>query len=111
MDAFFGFDSPHPPLEGLELLTTTYSPVELMITESVLSDAKIPYIVKERGAGGLMKIVGGYSVCGSDIFVRKEHLDIARELLSAAEDGDSASEHTEKTEASSETSSDSSEEK
>ena len=85
MDSFFGFDRVSAHDDNVELLFTIYEPSELMVVESVLKDAQIPYMCKDRGAGGMMKIVAGYSVFGTDVFVLKEHIDTARAIFESAE--------------------------
>ena len=82
MDRIFGLDSVSAHDEGLELLTTVYDPAELAVITSILEGEKIPYLAKDRGAGGLIKIVAGYSVFGTDIFVLSECLEVATALLS-----------------------------
>ncbi len=85
MDTFFGLDHTHPQNENLELLTTVYNPSELLIVQSILSAAKIPFLVKERGSGNSMKIIAGYSVFGTDLYVLREHLELAEQLLAPQE--------------------------
>ena len=84
----FGLDKVAKHPEGLLLLTTVYDNVELAIIRSILEGAEIPYLVKERGAGSSVKIIMGYSMCGTDIFVRKEDLDTAAELIAPDEEGE-----------------------
>ena len=88
MDGFFGLDRTHAPSKDLELLTTAYSQPELLIIQSILSDDNIPFLTKERGTGNSMKIIAGYSVFGTDIYVLREQLELASELLSAPTDAD-----------------------
>ena len=85
MDSFFGFDKVSAHDEGQELLMTVYNPSELAVVESILRDAEIPFIAKDRGAGGTMKIIAGYSVFGTDIFVLAEHLEVARAIFESTE--------------------------
>ena len=85
MDSFFGFDKVSAHDEGQELLMTVYNPSELVVVESILNDAQIPYLKKDRGAGGSMKIIAGYSVFGTDIFVLSEHLEEAKAIFENAE--------------------------
>ena len=56
-----------------------------MILESILQDAEIPYLKKERGSGTSVKVIAGFSVFGTDLFVRKEQLELARELITPRE--------------------------
>lgn len=85
MDSIFGFDRVSAHDEGQELLMTVYNPAELAVVQSVLKDAEIPFLAKDRGSGGSMKIIAGYSVFGTDIFVLEEHLEVARALFESAE--------------------------
>lgn len=85
MDLFgLGRVSPHP--EGLELLITTYDLGQLSVVRSLLDSEKIPYMIKERGAGGTVKVIAGYSTFGTDFFVRREDLETAKALLTPADD-------------------------
>ena len=85
MDSFFGLDKVSSHDEGLELLFTVYDPAELAVVESILRDAQIPYLRRERGSGGMMKIMAGFSVFGTDIFVLKEHLETAKGIFESSE--------------------------
>jgi hypothetical protein len=95
MDTFFGLDHTHPQNEDLVLLTTVYDPSALMIVESILKDAEIPFLAKERGTGNSMKIIAGFSVFGTDLYVLREHLETAEALIAPADDGEEAEEETE----------------
>ena len=85
MDRLFGLDSVSSHDEGLELLMTVFDPAELAVVTSILDGAEIPYLAKDRGAGGTMKIIAGYSVFGTDIFVRADQLEDAVALFAEAE--------------------------
>ena len=88
MDSLFGLDKPRRAEDGMALLTTTHDNIELSILESILEGEKIPYIAYDRGSGGAMKIIAGYSVMGTDIFVPEELLAQATELLDAYRNGE-----------------------
>ena len=81
MDALFGLDRVSAHDESLELLTTVYDRTQLMIVESILKDAEIPYLAKERGSGTMVKVIAGYSMFGTDIFVPSAALETALELI------------------------------
>ena len=85
MDRLFGLDSVSSHDSGLELLMTIYNPAELTVVTSILEGADIPFLAKDRGAGGTMKIIAGYSVFGTDIFVRADMLDDAVALFAESE--------------------------
>jgi hypothetical protein len=84
MDRFFGLDNASNQ-EGLTLVATIYNPAELAVIQTVLDSAEIPFLVKERGAGGVVKVIMGYSLYGTDIFVREEDAEVAMALLSPAD--------------------------
>ncbi len=86
MDSLFGLDRVSPHDENLELLTTVYDEPSRMIVESILRDAEIPYLLRERGSGTAVKVITGFSMFGTDIFVLREHLDTATELITPPED-------------------------
>ena len=80
MDRFFGLDTP-AKLEDLAHLTTFYDPVSTSIAEELLTDGGVPFLRKDRGAGGVVQIVVGFQTFGSDIFVLPSDLERANELL------------------------------
>ena len=94
MDFFFGLDRVSPHDDSLALLTTVYDNSLLIILESILKDAEIPYLKKERGSGTTMKVIAGFSVFGTDLFVLKEHLETAQALIAPqdCEDGEETEE-------------------
>lgn len=92
MDSLFGLDRVSAHDAGLALLMTVYDPTRLAVVQSILTGEGIPFLFKERGAGGSVKIIAGYSVFGTDIFVRAEQLEEAGALFAIA---DSPAEDTE----------------
>ena len=88
MDSFFGLDKEIPPMSDLELLVTVNDRIYQSIIESILTDNEIPFISKERGSGAAVKVITGFSLFGTDIFVLKSHIERARELLSELESAD-----------------------
>ena len=87
MDSFFGLDHPHVDRE-LALLTTAHDDVELSILCDILRGEEIPYLTSDRGTGGALRIISGYSVYGTDILVPKALLEQAREVLDAYRNGE-----------------------
>lgn len=104
MDFLFGLDNPHIG-KDLELLTTAHDDVELSILCDILEGEDIPYIKNDRGSGGALRIISGYSMYGTDILVPKDALEHAREVLDAyrngepVEDGESGDDEPEEDEA------------
>lgn len=88
MDAFFGLDKVSSHHEDVELLTTVHDNVELSIVRSILEGENIPYRTRERGSGNVVKVIAGYSMFGTDVFVPKELLNTAQELLDAYRNGE-----------------------
>lgn len=94
-DPIFGLERNHriPPDENVALLTTVHDVVMLGMVRGLLEDADIPYLVKERATGSAMRIMTGFSLFGSDIFVPETALETARALISGfdGENADAAS--------------------
>lgn len=88
MDRFFGLDHASDQGENISLLTTVHDDVEKNLLCGILEEEKIPYLLKDRGSGETVRILLGYSVFGSDIFVPTELLGRAEELLDAYRNGE-----------------------
>ena len=82
-DSLFGLDQVSPHDGDEELLTTVHDNVELAVLRSILEGEGIPYEIRERGSGNSVKIIMGYSMFGSDVFVPKALLAQATEILEA----------------------------
>ena len=48
----------------------------------------IPCAFRERGSGSTVKVIAGYSMVGTDVFVPKARLKEAEELLDAYRNGE-----------------------
>ena len=99
MDSLFGLDRISPHDDSLELLTTVFDSAQQMIVESILRDAEIPYLVKSRGAGTAVKVITGFSMFGADIFVLREHLELALTLITPPDEIEEIDEDEESEEA------------
>ena len=78
----FGLEKPAATAEdAVGYVTTVHSGAELAVAESLLRDAELPYRLVDRDAGGLTRTVAGYPMYGTDILVRPEDVEVARELL------------------------------
>ena len=95
MDKLFGLDGAAVHDDKLALLTTAYDPTYLAIVESILKDAEIPYLKKDRGSGAAVRVIMGYSMFGTDIFVLKEQLETASELIAVPDEAQEESEEDE----------------
>lgn len=95
MDRFFGLDKIRIPDSELALLTTVHDPVERAVIGSILEGEQIPYMIRERGSGEVVRVFAGYSMFGSDVYVRKEMLERAQELLEVYRNGDLTEENPE----------------
>ena len=85
--SFFGIGKSHKPMPDTELLVTIYDFGMRSVIESILRDAEIAYIIKERG--GSLPVITGAPMLGSDIFVSSEDLLAAQELIAPCfEDAD-----------------------
>lgn len=94
MDRLFGLDRPAHADEGLVLVGTYFDNATLSVALSVLNEANIPYLQKERGAGGAMRILAGYNMFGTDVFVREEDAETALDLLTPEDEEEPAGEET-----------------
>ena len=82
----FGFDRPAQPNDEVsELLITVHGNEELAAVEAMLRSAEIPYRLMDRGAGGVVRVISGYTMYGTDVFVRSKDVETARELLKPVE--------------------------
>lgn len=79
----FGFEKDHRIAYGEEVvrLTTVYDVAMLGMVRGLLEDANIPYLIHERATGSAMRIMTGFSVYGTDIFVPGEAEETARDLI------------------------------
>jgi hypothetical protein len=85
-DKLFGLDKPQKPADPTSaLLATAYGNEELAAIEALLRSAEIPYRLCDRGAGGVVRVISGYTMYGTDVFVREEDLETAKELLTPVE--------------------------
>ena len=62
-------------------LISTNDNTELTLIESILKNNSIPFILKEKESGSYMKIIGGFSLYGTDIYVEKNDFEKANELI------------------------------
>jgi hypothetical protein len=88
MKDIFGLDKPAACDEFTAHLTTVHDNAELCVVRSILEGEGIPYRVRERGSGGMVKVIAGYSKYGTDIFVPNDMLSAAEELLDAFRNGE-----------------------
>ena len=95
MDRIFGLDRPAND-NSLTHLCTFHDPVSLSIAQEILTEAELPFLKKERGSGGAVRLITGFQSFGTDLFVRPEDAERASELLTPllneASDAESAQE-------------------
>ena len=84
----FGLEKPHKISDGDEVshLITVYDVAVLGIVRGLLEDAEIPYLVRERGTGSAMRIMTGFSLFGTDVFVPTNAMEVAKGLIAGLED-------------------------
>lgn len=63
------------------LLRTTNDIHELNIIKELLDENNIPYVIKDHGIGGYMRIISGHSLYGTDILVEESTAEKAKEIL------------------------------
>ncbi len=62
-------------------LRSTVNEIELNMIKDILEDNNIPFIIKDYGPGGHMRIIGGSSLYGTDVMIDKGDFDRANSLL------------------------------
>ena len=84
-DKLFGTDKPAPPQsENVKLLCSIESPEELAVIRSLLQSENIPYLMRDRGAGEIIRIIAGSNaIFACDIYVADEQYEEAKALLEA----------------------------
>ena len=84
----FGLEKPHKISDGDEVshLITVYDVAVLGIVRGMLEDEDIPYLVRERGTGSAMRIMTGFSLFGTDVFVPTNAMEVAKGLIAGLED-------------------------
>lgn len=65
----------------LVLLRTINNNIEFNLIKALLEDNDIPYIVKDYGAGGYMRIIGGESFSRTEILVEESFYEKANNIL------------------------------
>lgn len=74
--------------ECVAYLMSTNDPVEVSLIIGLLEDAKIGAMAKSKKGSGVMNVIAGYSLLGTDIYVERARLDEAKELVAAYIKGD-----------------------
>lgn len=90
MSDLFGLERPHKIADGDDVshLMTVYDVAVLGIVRGMLEDESIPYLVRERGTGSAMRIITGFSLFGTDIYVPTDALETAKALVAGLEDAE-----------------------
>jgi len=68
---------------NLKLLKTVDNNFELDLISNLLEENNIPYILKDHGTGGYMRIIAGSSIYSTDILVEESFFEKANELLNS----------------------------
>ena len=63
------------------LLISEEANFKTSLIENMLAEEKIPFISRDLGIGGYFKVLGGYSVFGTSIYVNKQDYPRAKELV------------------------------
>ena len=90
MSDLFGLERPHKIADGDEVshLMTVSDVAVLGIVRGMLEDESIPYLVRERGTGSAMRIITGFSLFGTDVYVPTDALETAKALVAGLEDAE-----------------------
>lgn len=62
-------------------LRSVSNEMELRMIKEILNDNNIPYIIRDYGPGGHMRIIGGGSIFGTDVMVDEDDYDKGNNLL------------------------------
>ena len=83
----YGLEKPHKISDGNDIshLTTIYDVAILGIVRGLLEDESIPYLVRDRGVGQVVRLVTGMSGYGMDIYVPTNALETAKGLIAGLE--------------------------
>lgn len=65
----------------LVILKVINNNFELGLIKSILEENQIPYIVKDRGTGGYMRIISGDSLYETEILVEKSTFEKANSII------------------------------
>ena len=90
MSDLFGLEKPHKISDGDDVshLITVYDVAVLGIVRGMLEDESIPYLVRERGTGSAMRILTGFSMFGTDVYVPTEAYETAKAPVAGLEDAE-----------------------
>ena len=80
----FRREKKEPEVEPV-FLRTAFNDLDLSLMKTVLEEAGIPVLVRDRSIGGYMRIIMGRSLYGADLYVEKSQLSKAREVLDGFE--------------------------
>ena len=90
MSDLFGLEMPHPHKismgDEVSHLITVYDVMVLGIVRGMLEDEQIPYLVRERGTGSAVRLITGFSLFGTDVYVPTNALEVAKDLVAGLED-------------------------
>lgn len=65
----------------LVMLKSINNEYEFNLTKALLEDNQIPFIIKDKGIGGYMRIIGGTSMYKTEILVEESMFDKAKIIL------------------------------
>ena len=95
----FGLDRVVPQADDVSAhLTTVYGNTEQAALEALLRGNDVPYRICERGAGGVVRVIAGYNMYGSDVFVHPDDLERAKALIESPADESDKSDEQESSE-------------
>ena len=74
-------ETPRPPMENLELLRTAADEIELSMIRGILDENGIAYVTRERDGASYLRVMAGYTMFGVDVYVDRNDLARAGDLL------------------------------
>ncbi len=91
LSSLFGNNRKRKKEKGISLLTTVFDHIECELLCGILENNGIPFFIKEDGSGSFSKIITGFSIFGTHIYVSDGDLERAKELLRFMEETSSGS--------------------
>lgn len=82
-DLFWDYNKNRAGDIEMVLLKTVNNQFELDVVKELLDDNEIPYLIKDYGSGGYMRIIGGTSLYRTDILVAEATYEKAKAIIDA----------------------------
>lgn len=75
----------HDRDDEMVLFKTVHDDVELALIKNILDEKQIPCHLKDLGISGYIRIIAGFSIYGTEIYVRESDFEKAMEAIGGIE--------------------------